>query len=174
MLQQTQVATVIPYYNRWMQQCATLHNSMRVTHVCSPFLRFPTIRHLVRMYVSVLSAHTTSPPRTSLDGSSPPPPPQASSDIDTINAIWKGLGYYSRAARLLAGAKKAVEDFAGRLPYNAKDMESRIPGIGRYSAGAICSIAYNERVPVVSPPSPVPRLPSPVPALPAGTCFSHD
>ncbi len=75
---------------------------------------------------------------------------QAASDIDTVNGLWKGLGYYSRAARLLSSAKKVVEDFDGRLPDNAQDMENRIPGIGRYSAGAICSIAYNERVPVVS------------------------
>ncbi|KAI0634857.1 DNA glycosylase [Trametes polyzona] len=100
MLQQTQVATVIPYYNRWME-------------------RFPTIRDL------------------------------AASDIDTVNSLWKGLGYYSRAARLLSGAQKAVKEFGGRLPDNAQDMESKIPGIGRYSAGAICSIAYNQCVPVL-------------------------
>jgi A/G-specific adenine glycosylase len=75
---------------------------------------------------------------------------QASSDIETVNNVWKGLGYYSRAARLLSGAKKAVDEFNGRLPDNAKDMEAKIPGIGRYSAGAICSIAYNQCVPVVS------------------------
>lgn len=63
--------------------------------------------------------------------------------------MWKGLGYYSRASRLLAGAQKAVQDYGGRLPDTAKDMEANIPGIGRYSAGAICSIAYGERVPVV-------------------------
>ena len=68
-----------------------------------------------------------------------------------MNGLWKGLGYYSRAARLLSGAQKAIAEFGGRLPNNAQDMESKIPGIGRYSAGAICSIAYNERVPVVSP-----------------------
>ncbi|KAI1798021.1 DNA glycosylase [Ganoderma leucocontextum] len=100
MLQQTQVATVIPYYNRWMD-------------------KFPTITDL------------------------------AASDIDTVNGLWKGLGYYSRAARLLSGAQKVVKEFDGRLPDNAKNMENKIPGIGRYSAGAICSIAYNERVPVL-------------------------
>lgn len=67
-----------------------------------------------------------------------------------MNSLWKGLGYYSRAARLLSGARKAVEQFDGRLPENAHDMEAHIPGIGRYSAGAICSIAYNQCVPVVS------------------------
>lgn len=75
---------------------------------------------------------------------------QAASDIETVNSLWKGLGYYSRAARLLAGAQKAVKEYKGRLPDNAKEMEANIPGIGRYSAGAICSIAYGECVPVVS------------------------
>ncbi|KAI6029364.1 DNA glycosylase [Pisolithus microcarpus] len=100
MLQQTQVATVIPYYNRWMA-------------------KFPTIADL------------------------------AGSDIETVNGLWKGLGYYSRAARLLKAAQKVVKELDGRLPDNAKDMQAKIPGVGRYSAGAICSIAYNESVPVL-------------------------
>ncbi|KAF8189844.1 DNA glycosylase [Mycena galopus ATCC 62051] len=100
MLQQTQVATVIPYYVRWLE-------------------KFPTIRDL------------------------------AGASIDEVNSLWKGLGYYSRASRLLAGAKKAVQEYDGRLPDNAKDMQANIPGIGRYSAGAICSIAYGENVPVL-------------------------
>ncbi|KAH6900898.1 A/G-specific adenine DNA glycosylase [Coprinopsis sp. MPI-PUGE-AT-0042] len=73
----------------------------------------------------------------------------AAADIDDVNALWKGLGYYSRASRLLAGAQKVVEELDGLLPNNAKDMEAKIPGIGRYSAGAICSIAYGEKVPVL-------------------------
>ncbi|KAF8223425.1 DNA glycosylase [Tricholoma matsutake] len=73
----------------------------------------------------------------------------AAANIDEVNALWKGLGYYSRASRLLAGAQKVVEKYDGKLPDNAKDMEASIPGIGRYSAGAICSIAYGERVPVL-------------------------
>lgn len=77
-------------------------------------------------------------------------PEKAAANIDEVNALWKGLGYYSRASRLLAGAQKVVEELGGLLPDNAKDMESKIPGIGRYSAGAICSIAYGEKVPVVS------------------------
>lgn len=83
MLQQTQVATVIPYYNRWME-------------------RFPTIQDL------------------------------AVTDIDTVNNLWKGLGYYSRASRLLTGAQKVVAEFGGHLPADAKKMEKEIPGIGRY------------------------------------------
>lgn len=75
---------------------------------------------------------------------------QALANIDEVNALWKGLGYYSRASRLLSGAQKAVEQYQGRLPDNAKEMEANIPGIGRYSAGAISSIAYGEPAPVVS------------------------
>ena len=75
---------------------------------------------------------------------------QAKSDIETVNGLWKGLGYYSRAARLLEGAKKIVNEYDGIFPTNAKDMISNIPGIGRYSAGAISSIAYNQCEPVVS------------------------
>jgi A/G-specific adenine glycosylase len=41
--------------------------------------------------------------------------------------------------------------FQGRLPVNAERMQADMPGVGRYSAGAICSIAYGEQVPVVSP-----------------------
>ncbi|KAF5390017.1 hypothetical protein D9757_003838 [Collybiopsis confluens] len=100
MLQQTQVATVIPYYNAWMN-------------------RFPTIQHL------------------------------ASSSLDEVNALWKGLGYYSRAKRLLTGAQKVVQEYQGRLPRTSSELEAKIPGIGRYSAGAISSIAYGERVPAL-------------------------
>jgi len=42
-----------------------------------------------------------------------------------------------------------VTEYGGKLPGSANDMEANIPGIGRYTAGAICSIAYNEQVPVV-------------------------
>lgn len=100
--------------------------------------RFPTIRDLVRApyFVEPFVILTN--------------PSQAASDLEIVNGLWKGLGYYSRAARLLSGAQKAVNEFGGRLPDNAKAMET-IPGIGRYSAGAICSIAYNECVPVVRP-----------------------
>ncbi|KAH7883172.1 DNA glycosylase [Phlebopus sp. FC_14] len=73
----------------------------------------------------------------------------AASDIETVNNLWKGLGYYSRAARLLSGAQKVVRELDGRLPDNAIDMQAKIPGVGRYSAGAICSIAYNQCVPVL-------------------------
>ncbi|KAL0958163.1 hypothetical protein HGRIS_000327 [Hohenbuehelia grisea] len=72
----------------------------------------------------------------------------AAASIDEVNSLWKGLGYYSRASRLLAGAQKVMKDFDGRMPKNASAMET-LPGIGRYSAGAICSISYGECVPVL-------------------------
>jgi len=75
---------------------------------------------------------------------------QAQANVDQVNALWKGLGYYTRASRLLEGAKKVVTEYNGKLPDSAREMQNNIPGIGRYSAGAICSIAYGEKVPVVS------------------------
>lgn len=134
MLQQTQVATVIPYYNRWMEKYAfswTLSPSYLTNHP----IRFPTIHDLV--------SHPTLP-------FYPVNTSQASSPLPAVHALWKGLGYYSRATRLLAGAQLAVTKFQGRLPSTAKDLEHDIPGVGRYSAGAIASIAYGERVAVVS------------------------
>jgi A/G-specific adenine glycosylase len=67
-----------------------------------------------------------------------------------VNSLWKGLGYYSRAARLLSGAQKVVNEYDGVFPQSAKEMQADIPGIGRYSSGAISSIAYNHCEPVVS------------------------
>lgn len=74
MLQQTQVATVIPYFERWM-------------------LRFPTVAAL------------------------------AASDIEDINAVWAGLGYYSRASRLLKGAQTVMRDFGGSIPEEKSELE---------------------------------------------------
>lgn len=95
MLQQTRVATVIPYWERWMA-------------------RFPTVGAL------------------------------AAAPLDDVLAAWAGLGYYSRARNLWAGAK-AVGD---ALPRTARELRE-VPGIGPYTAGAIASIAYGERAPLV-------------------------
>ncbi|KAF8662369.1 hypothetical protein AX16_001174 [Volvariella volvacea WC 439] len=122
MLQQTQVATVIPYYNRWMEKY-------------TPISWFSLLEQLIF--------------KTGFQPYRPYSLTQATASIEEVNAVWKGLGYYSRASRLLNGAQKAVRDYGGKLPDNAKEMEANIPGIGRYSAGAICSIAYGERVPVL-------------------------
>lgn len=92
MLQQTQVATVIPYYERFMQ-------------------RFPDIKTL------------------------------ANADEDTVLHYWSGLGYYRRARFLHAAAKKILFEFTGIFPNTLSDVIT-LPGIGRSTAGAILSIAY--------------------------------
>ncbi len=99
MLQQTQVKTVLGYYERWMQ-------------------RFPTVEALA-----------------------------AAADDDVLHA-WQGLGYYSRARRLLAGARAVTERHAGKLPKNVAALLA-LPGIGPYSAGAIASIAFGLPEPIV-------------------------
>lgn len=99
MLQQTQVKTVMGYYERWMQ-------------------RFPTVKALA-----------------------------AAEDADVLHA-WQGLGYYSRARRLLAGARAVAERHDGQLPSNVDALRA-LPGIGPYSAGAIASIAFGLPEPIV-------------------------
>ena len=61
-----------------------------------------------------------------------------------MNEVWSGLGYYSRARRLHEGATKIVEEFDGQMPRTAEDLIKILPGVGRYTAGAIASIAYQE------------------------------
>jgi A/G-specific adenine glycosylase len=99
MLQQTQVQTVIPYYERWLQ-------------------KFPTLESL------------------------------AKAPISDVLKSWAGLGYYRRARMLHEGAKHVVKDHSGIIPRNAEALRA-IPGIGRYTAGAVASIAFEERVPVL-------------------------
>lgn len=99
MLQQTQVATVIPYYQRFLS-------------------RFPTIKDL------------------------------AAADQQEVLRLWQGLGYYSRARNLQAAARKVVSDHGGALPCD-RDELLKLPGIGRYTAGAIASIAFNLRTPIL-------------------------
>ena len=99
MLQQTQVATVIPYFIRFIE-------------------RFPT------------------------------PAPLATADEQEVLRLWQGLGYYSRARNLQKAAKKIVADFGGQVPSDADSLRS-LPGVGRYTAGAIASIAFEKRVPIL-------------------------
>jgi A/G-specific adenine glycosylase len=99
MLQQTQVPTVIPYYQRFLKT-------------------FPTVRHL------------------------------AKTDLSKILKIWEGLGYYTRARNLHKASQVISNHFEGRIPDNLKDL-LHLPGIGRYTAGAILSIAYNKEAPIV-------------------------
>jgi A/G-specific adenine glycosylase len=99
MLQQTQVATVIPYFHRFIT-------------------RFPNLADLAR------------------------------ADLQEVLKLWQGLGYYSRAKNLRAAAQMVLKDFGGDLPSEV-DHLLRLPGVGRYSAGAIASIAYEKRAPIL-------------------------
>ena len=96
MCQQTQVATVIPYWERWMAA-------------------FPDAQTL------------------------------AATDLDDVLSYWAGLGYYRRARMIHAAAKQIVSD---GLPTNFEGWRA-IPGVGRYTAGAVASIAFDEHVAVV-------------------------
>ena len=99
MLQQTQVATVIPYFQRWMA-------------------RFPTVEAL------------------------------AAADQSDVLKAWEGLGYYIRARNLHKAARRVVAEHGGRLPADRKALLA-LPGIGRYSSGAILSIAFGQRAAVL-------------------------
>ncbi|XP_048762562.2 adenine DNA glycosylase-like [Ostrea edulis] len=100
MLQQTQVATVIDYYKRWMK-------------------KWPTLQDL------------------------------AKASLEEVNEMWAGLGYYSRGRRLLEGAQKVVKEFGGKMPKTAETLLKHLPGVGRYTAGAIASIAYGQATGIV-------------------------
>jgi A/G-specific adenine glycosylase len=68
----------------------------------------------------------------------------ASSGEADVLAHWSGLGYYRRARLLHAGALAVMDRHAGEIPHAPGELE-RIPGIGRYTAGAIAAIAFGER-----------------------------
>jgi A/G-specific adenine glycosylase len=72
----------------------------------------------------------------------------AAASEDAVVAAWSGLGYYRRARRLHQCAKQVVEQPGGRFPNNSKALLA-LPGIGRYTAAAIASIAFDEPVAVV-------------------------
>ncbi|MEO1618428.1 MAG: A/G-specific adenine glycosylase [Planctomycetota bacterium] len=99
MLQQTQVATVLPYFHRWMEA-------------------FPTVEAL------------------------------ASADEADLMRHWEGLGYYRRVRSMHAAAKKIMEDHGGVFPTRFEDVLA-LPGIGRYTAGAILSISQDQRLPIL-------------------------
>ncbi|HEX7594186.1 MAG TPA: A/G-specific adenine glycosylase [Anaerolineae bacterium] len=99
LLQQTQVATVIPYYVRFIA-------------------RFPNIRAL------------------------------AAAPLDDLLKTWEGAGYYARARNLHRAAREIVARFGGKIPQTVDELLT-LPGIGRYTAGAIASIAFNRDAPVL-------------------------
>jgi A/G-specific adenine glycosylase len=71
----------------------------------------------------------------------------AASEEDVL-AAWSGLGYYRRARSLLAGARAVMERHAGRVPDRVSELRA-LPGIGRYTAGAIASIAFDLPEPIL-------------------------
>jgi A/G-specific adenine glycosylase len=99
MLQQTQVATVVPYFHRFLDA-------------------FPTVHAL------------------------------AASDEQAVLRLWQGLGYYSRARNLRRAAQAIVNDHAGVVPSSVEQL-LELPGVGRYTAGAVASIAHGVRAPIV-------------------------
>ena len=99
MLQQTQVKTVLPYYERWIKT-------------------LPSVEKL------------------------------ASAPDRKILKLWEGLGYYSRARNLKNAARIVVREMGGKIPDTVTGLKN-LPGIGRYTAGAIASIAFGLRVPVL-------------------------
>lgn len=72
----------------------------------------------------------------------------AAASDDEVTAAWSGLGYYRRARMLRDGAIAIVERFGGTVPESVEELLT-IPGIGRYTAGAISSIASGRRAPIV-------------------------
>jgi A/G-specific adenine glycosylase len=99
MLQQTQVKTVIPFWNRWMRELPTIESA-------------------------------------------------ANASSEKIHKLWEGLGYYTRARNLQKAAKIILEKHGGKFPRNFEEVLA-LPGIGRYTAGAICSIAFNQPTPIL-------------------------
>ena len=99
MLQQTQVKTVIPYYERFMKE-------------------FPDLRCLGR----------------ATEGE--------------VLSTWAGLGYYARARNLHRAARRLVDNYGGEFPSTMREFQN-LPGVGRYTAGAVYSIAFNQPQPVV-------------------------
>ena len=72
----------------------------------------------------------------------------ATADADDVIALWAGLGYYSRARNLHRAAQVVMERHAGRLPDDV-DLLRELPGVGRYTAGALASIAFDKPAPIV-------------------------
>ncbi len=72
----------------------------------------------------------------------------ANARLDTVLKTWEGAGYYARARNLHRAAKEIVSRFGGKIPCTVEELGT-LPGIGRYTAGAIASIAFNQDAPVL-------------------------
>jgi A/G-specific adenine glycosylase len=72
----------------------------------------------------------------------------ADAEPDDVTQLWSGLGYYSRARNLHAAARQIASDHGGELPRDV-DALRELPGVGRYTAGAVASIAFDRAAPIV-------------------------
>jgi A/G-specific adenine glycosylase len=72
----------------------------------------------------------------------------ATADTDDVLGEWAGLGYYGRARNLQAAARQVVEEWGGEMPDDVEGLSS-LKGVGRYTAGAVASIAFDRPAPVV-------------------------
>ncbi len=72
----------------------------------------------------------------------------AAASVDEVIELWAGLGYYSRARNLHAAACQVVAELGGRFPADLQDLMA-LPGIGRSTAGAILSIAFDKKAPIL-------------------------
>jgi A/G-specific adenine glycosylase len=72
----------------------------------------------------------------------------ATADLDDVLGAWAGLGYYSRARNLQAAARIIDTEHGGELPNDAEELRA-LPGIGRYTAGAVASIAFDRPEPIL-------------------------
>lgn len=71
----------------------------------------------------------------------------AATEADVL-AAWSGLGFYRRARNLHAGARIVVECFGGVVPRDPEEL-GQLPGVGRYTVGAILSAAFDQRLPIL-------------------------
>lgn len=69
-------------------------------------------------------------------------------DEDRLMKLWEGLGYYSRARNLQKAARTVMQEYGGKMPHSYAELRT-LSGIGDYTAGAIASIAFSERVPAI-------------------------
>jgi A/G-specific adenine glycosylase len=72
----------------------------------------------------------------------------ANAELQEVLKYWEGLGYYRRARQMHAAANQIVEHHAGKFP-RSFDQVLALPGIGRYTAGAICSFAFDQSQPIL-------------------------
>ena len=72
----------------------------------------------------------------------------ANADEQQLTKLWEGLGYYSRVRNLQKAAQIIVQDYDGEFPRQYQQI-AKLPGVGPYTAGAISSIAFNEKTPAV-------------------------